>query len=784
MKLSEFNEDLPIISKISFHKVYELLERVSHGESEIEATYAKALLEKFEQHEELKNGTVDLSILEKKSDFINEIMSILFPSVLTLNEIKGAAPPFQFDFFYTSQRLKNILADAGEDFTIEFDQMDPKTYFIMACSTILSAHFGFPINLKLPIIFEIPDKDGLSKYYRSAFNADLIEIFPTEKSIEITEEIYAELLDNFDNLEIWKKYFPKDSWEVKGLGLVNFLDVTTDQLISQITSSLLSTNTDNFDTVLDNMRRILNSDDLNISFVSLDQNSKIRQVGSNERSESILLKDLESLDVKKAICQFSYELLFNENKPFVISDTEQYIKENENILCDQLKGLKIKSYLLAPVVHNHEFFGFIELGSLKTREINSLTYQRLKILLPILAMAASRYKEEHRILTEAIIQEQCTSIHSSVKWKFEKMAHEIIDAREQGRNKDFENLHFEEVYPLYGQLDIKGSSNKRNQAVLKDLTAQLSEIETILQKALTYEKLPAFEELLFRVNHFLKEFELGLFEGSEQRVLQFLNQEIYPIFDHLRATNFELSKSISDYKSKINDKSGIIYNERKKFDESVGVLNHRMARYIDEKQTEAQKLFPHYFERYKTDGLEFNMYIGDSISEEKKFNSIYLNNLHLWQLQTICELENLVTESNKTLSMPLEVASLILLINNSLDIQFRIDEKRFDVDGAYNARYEIIKKRIDKAHIKNTNERITQSGKIAIVYSDNRDIQNYKKHIDFLVNKGYIKADSIEDYELEDLQGISGLRALRVELNNDGINIEKEFLKIQESELI
>lgn len=783
MKFNELIDDLPIIRKLSFHKVYDLLKRVADGDNVIEANYAQALVKKFDQHEELKNGTVDLSIIDRKADFINEVMSILFPSVLTLNEIKGAAPPFQFDFFYTSERLKNIMNDAGEDFVIEFKQMDPKTFFIMACSTILGAHYHYPINMKMPIIFEIPDKDNNPKYYRSAFNADLIEISPTEKSVEITEEIYHELLDNFDNLEVWKKYFPKDSWEVKGLGLVNFLDVTTDQLISQMTSNLLSADSDNFEKVLDNMRSILNFSELNISFVSLEQQTKLKQVGKNENSQSILMRDLEGIDAKQAMCQTAFKNLFSTQKPFILSDTEAYCKNNDNVLCDQLKSSGIKSYLLAPLLHNDEFLGFIELGSKELRAVNSLTFERLKLLLPILAMAASRYKEEHRILTEAIIQEQCTSIHSSVKWKFEKMAHEIIDARELGKSKDFEDLTFEEVYPLYGQLDIKGSSTKRNHAVLKDLTAQLSEVETILNKAMEYEKLPAFEELLFRLKHFLKEFEIGLFEGSEQRVLQFLNQEIYPIFDYLSANNFELANFISEYKSKINDKSGIIYNERKKFDDSVGILNHRMARYIDEKQAQAQKLFPHYFERYKTDGLEFNMYIGDSISEEKRFNPIYLNNLHLWQLQTICELENLVTESNKELSMPLEVASLILLINTSLDIKFRIDEKRFDVDGAYNARYEIIKKRIDKAHIKNTNERITQDGKIAIVYSDPRDMQNYKKHIDFLVNKGYIKENSIEDHELEDLQGISGLRALRVELNREGIGIEEEFLKIQESEM-
>jgi hypothetical protein len=30
-----------------------------------------------------------------------------------------------------------------------------------------------------------------------------------------------------------------------------------------------------------------------------------------------------------------------------------------------------------------------------------------------------------------------------------------------------------------------------------------------------------------------------------------------------------------------------------------------------------------------------------------------------------------------------------------------MDEKRFDVDGTYNARYEVVKKRIDKANKRN-----------------------------------------------------------------------------------
>jgi len=88
------------------------------------------------------------------------------------------------------------------------------------------------------------------------------------------------------------------------------------------------------------------------------------------------------------------------------------------------------------------------------------------------------------------------------------------------------------------------------------------------------------------------------------------------------------------------------------------------------------------------------------------------------------------------------------------------------VDGAYNIRYEIVKKRIDKVRIKDTNERLTQPGKIAIVYSQAKEANEYLEYIEFLQNQKLLKP-GIEKYDLEELQGVSGLKALRVDVNFD-----------------
>jgi predicted secreted protein len=198
----------------------------------------------------------------------------------------------------------------------------------------------------------------------------------------------------------------------------------------------------------------------------------------------------------------------------------------------------------------------------------------------------------------------------------------------------------------------------------------------------------------------------------------------------------------------------------------MSIINKKLASILDKKQVEAQNIFPHYYERFKTDGVEHNLYIGASIAPTKVFDSMYLHNLRLWQLQTLCEMELEHHLLKSSLPYELDVTSLILVFSSPITIRFRMDEKRFDVDGTYNARYEVVKKRIDKANIKGTKERITQKEKITIVYSHNQEETEYLNYIKFLQFKKILEP-TIEQFEVEELQGVSGLRAIRVKVIND-----------------
>lgn len=111
--------------------------------------------------------------------------------------------------------------------------------------------------------------------------------------------------------------------------------------------------------------------------------------------------------------------------------------------------------------------------------------------------------------------------------------------------------------------------------------------------------------------------------------------------------------------------------------------------------------------------------------------------------------------------LPLRTTQLIFAHDRTIDISFRADERRFDVEGTYNIRYQMIKKRIDKVHIRNTDERLTQTDKIALIYFNRKDVEDYLPYLQYLQETGVLQ-NNLEELELEELQGLSGLKAFRV----------------------
>tara|TARA_B110000240_G_scaffold167083_1_gene188740 strand:- start:1614 stop:4001 length:2388 start_codon:yes stop_codon:yes gene_type:complete len=761
-------KELPLQLKISFQKIIVLFEKYASQEF-IQHPYhsaAKEIVLLFKKNPELKEGFSDYSLLDTYKEQIDLLLDQLFPEPLLLNEIKAVTIPFSFISFKFTDRFENIISNAGDDYELKVRNFEDDSMYIVACTFILGFVYGYNVDLKRPFYFDIPDKTtGTMKYYRATYNADFSEIIATKDAPKITIEDYKELLNNFDNIALWKEKFPPNSYIFKGFGLISLFDVTSEEMLSSIKANLLAGGANLVQKLENNLRDFYSLKELKLGFSIFDKiNSKICETATKKTNSLILKEDTQISCDTGYFCDQIIQKVFTNNETFIISDVEEYGgNTNKNPFYKNLHNSGIKSIILIPIkssmVGN---LALLEIASSGAYDLNSININKLKDIIPVFEAAVKRTSEEHQNILEATIQEHYTSIHNSVKWRFYDAAEKYHEAHQTNENVKLDEIVFNDVYPLYGQSDIKGSSQARNNAIQEDLSTQLSLAITVLKDACKSESLPIYNELMFRVSTYLKDVKKGLNAGDEINILEFLKRDIYPVFNHIKKISIKLAEKVSIYMERLDKELGVVYEKRKNYEKSVNILNDKLAKYIDKKQKEAQKMYPHYFERYKTDGIEFNMYIGQSITKEDTFDAIYLYNLRLWQLQTMCEMENIALNERKNMEQELRIASLVLVHSTPMAIKFRMDEKQFDVDGAYNIRYEIIKKRIDKAHIKGTNERLTTPDKLAIVYSQDKDATEYMKYINFLQSRNQL--GKIEFLELEDLQGVSGLKALRVEV--------------------
>ncbi|MBI3635846.1 MAG: GAF domain-containing protein, partial [Candidatus Rokubacteria bacterium] len=388
-------------------------------------------------------------------------------------------------------------------------------------------------------------------------------------------------------------------------------------------------------------------------------------------------------------------------------------------------------------------------------------------VVPLFAVAVQRSMEEFNTRVQAFIKERFTAIHPVVEWRFRDAAMNHMDRRRIGvgaESDELEPIVFDNVYPLYGLADIRGSSTHRARAIQADLLSQLRLARAAVDVAHRARALPALHQLLYRVDRHAERIAAGLHTGDEVQALAFLRGDVESLFDHLAGFGPDVRAAVEAYRGALDPRLGTVYGGRRRFEDSVTRLNDAVSSYIDLEEQAAQGMFPHYFEKQKTDGVDYQIYIGESLLEHGGFQPLYLHNLRLWQLMLTCGIALRVEQVKPQLPMALDATHLVLVQHAPLAIRFRSDEKRFDVDGAYNIRYEIVKKRIDKALVRGTTERVTQPGRIAIVYSHAAEAQEYRGYIEYLQNLGHLGPD-VEDLELEELQGVRGLRALRVSVD-------------------
>jgi GAF domain len=725
--------------------------------------------EKIKQAPELSAVIDDVSGLAKHQQLVDLMMSAMFPPGFWEQEYGAALFPFQLRAFYATNLFRRTLMN--DDGTLRGrvngqEQRLAAAKLHLAYELIFERTYGIDLGVEIPVVFTSEDPaTSLERYFRLDFDWRFVDVKLEKPAPKLTEAMRRQLQSGNADLDQLRELVPPETVTLRGFMTLKAVDVTDQEVLSSLKRDLIDkesiVSSARFASLQAKLRTLFRRPNLQVGLAAVqgDRVLVLNDAMSHDHADMFA----DSAHHKTSEFKGSlYERAVIQNRPIIIDDLAAW--PDRTPWEDELIAAGARTFVCAPLQYQDRAIGTLELISPKPGDLNATHLPKLEEVLPLFSMAVQRSVEELDARVQAMIKEKCTNIHPVVEWRFRKAVFNAIERKSESVSDaaaEMEPIAFENVYPLYGLADIRGASAQRGVAIQADLLTQLRLAADVLRTAYEVRMLPALAELSYRVDRRIAQVQQSLNSGDEIGIVGFLRANVESLFDHLTTFGTSVRARIELYRGALDPRLGVVYHRRQLFEESVTRVAEAISAYIDLEELAAQAIFPHYFEKQKTDGVDYQIYVGPSLLEDGRFDPICLKNLRLWQLMLTCGIAVRAHRLRDRLPVPLETTHLILVQHTPRSISFRFDEKRFDVDGAYDIRYEIFKKSIDKAVVEGTSDRVTQPGKIAIIYGQTAEGREYRGYIEYLQSLGYLTSE-VEELSLGELQGVQGLRALRV----------------------
>ncbi|MDF2514943.1 MAG: hypothetical protein K0R59_239 [Sphingobacterium sp.] len=630
---------------------------------------------------------------------------------------------------------------------------------------ILERFYDIPITARETIELSSKDKEtGLLRYYTIDIDRQFVKILPKADLPKL--EFGSARLDKTEllGLDFLRNILPLDHFTFEGFCIVTVRETTADRVLQNI-RDIIYKNSDielqhSYTILEESLQTLIGHNEVKLGLSSILQLNKRPILDQVYMHRSILCDLLTwNVPVDMQTKQLDAYLL---HPRVIIYNVPVEFDADHIIFLESPTDLGIDAYICIPIYYNGVPTGLLEVYTQGGRDLNNSILTKLNAVVPLLAQLLSDQSNRFNSHIEAVIKERFTSLQPAVQWKFNEAAyHYLKKLVSEDLLPVIGNIQFKDVYPLYGAVDIRNSTVERNKAMVADYKIQLSLLKQLLQQIKIVYDIILLDEMIFNCDKWLMQLDIVSIDVIQMKIKEYLEKDIAMLLSYYTSKNTDLAKVIEQYSNEISEQMGKAHLHQRGLESAIARINAVVNDHLELFNDEIQCLYPCYFEKFRTDGIEYDIYIGQSIAIEQAFDHLYLKNARLKQLASMASIAKSTHHLLPEMDTPLETTQLIFVNGNVIDISFRIDEKRFDVEGAYNIRYQIIKKRIDKVHLKDSTERLTQPGKIALVYYDAKEIKEYIDYIQYLQSIDILLED-LEELELEELQGVSGLKAIRI----------------------
>lgn len=756
--------------KLSLLPFIEYVEKRAEEEKTVKVNFYKYILGQFNAYPELKKP-----IRHEDAQNYTELYELIYTALSPIiNEEKqqywAISTPVSPCFHYGTDAFYNVLMDSEKcnlkrELSLPSKKEMEKNLLAAFYNIIMERFYNFSLTGNQLMIHSVLDADTqLLKYYRLTVDTRFLNVKSSVKLPEYNlKDVKDYIKDERNTLKVLTKLIPPETFTIEGISIVTLTDVTSEYALESVKNLIIDHSesqqglyTKEIATAL---KTLVGTDLMDfgmIPYIRLNDKVQVNQLlGFN--SVLIQLAREEGVDDRE------YDTLIEDylSQPRTLIFPEVFEEDQVKYPMLKLLGqIGIKSYALFPLYYNARLVGCLEMYTRDSSQFNANTLSKIEGAFPLLAQLFHNVIVDFNNEIQDVIMDKFTALQPSVQWRFHEAAYNYIQSGARDRNFPIEPVFFKDVIPLYGAVDIRNSSVQRNAAIRRDLYAHFEILDKTLNNIRTVATVCTESEIpesaaIWTNKHLEELSDREIFKTED-----YLQRQIPSALLHLKETYPEVGSIVDNY-FKLTGKKGKILENRERYEKSMQMINVAVTRHLEEFNAELQSVYPCYFEKFRTDGVEFDLYLGQSITPGIPFPANIVSDFRLRQLRILAEIARTTNNLGPYFSIPLETTQLIFVYEKQIDISFRIDEQRFDVEGSYNIRYQMVKKRIDKALIKATGERLTQPGKIAIVYFNSNEAKDYVRYIKKLQSQRLLN-DDLEYLELEELQGVEGLKALRI----------------------
>lgn len=730
---------------LTFRPYLEYLEaQIRNSQNSIYKDYLRSITELLYANPVLLEPIEDWSILESFPELV-DLIHLNHISSDGGNPTYAIGTPSPMRFFSYSDSFKDSVVDAKGNLKLRLqdrlidDEYNRRMYqdILFKCYDIQDfSRESFQTLLRLT-----DNGTPSKKYYHFITNNLFVKIRPKGELPPLQTEWIDYVKGIITSQKELKNPMPIDQFSIEGFLLISIKDETLVESLNELRENVATMHTlsrkEAFIRVKNNTLSLLGKESVEVGFLPLIEVNKKILYHRLLNYTSIFIRILKKHIPPAALNSFFDNIISNFTLP---QDFKVQVYNSEAEADSEIEGIialeGIKNFAVIPVFHQENLVGIVELASTLDGEITADVLRKIEYAMPMYREFIVYQTDKLHDQMEFFIKRNFSAIQPEIQWKFNDIAWQAI---QYPVSTPIPEIVFRQLTPFYGAVDIRNSSVEHQHAIFADASFQLRHLLNILK-----EHNEETTALAAEITNWLRIIDNELADEQELHLHNFIEnttQTIGAKFPGIGLT--------------------IVHEAEDQYEKSISSINKVLKDILESQEQKLKNNVPVYFDKFRTDGWEYSIYVGQELSPNFVYSSKIIDRIKQWEFETIFNMGFATKGIKQSLPLQLETTQMILAHTNPVDIRFRMDEHRFDVEGSYSIRYEVIKKRVDKVCVRETHERLTQPGKIAIVYLYPHEIEAYMEIIRQYIAEDKIHED-IEYLNLEDVQGVQGLKAIRV----------------------